>query len=207
MEENLLEIFKNILNHTYTNVENDGSFAVDKNDSDLSIYFEQSNSLVDWRNNFRFPAVPYRFMPEPWYCHSGFLRVWKSIEPYVKNLIMDPQIRSVMISGFSHGAAIAVLCHEYVWFNRPDLRLNLHGYGFGCPRVVWGKKIPLERWKYFKLIYNNGDLIFHLPPKLFGYQHVGKIITIGESGKYSKIDAHRPENYISELTRRINTGS
>ncbi len=199
MEQNLLSVFIKILQHTYTHVENDGSFAFDIEGSCLYIYFEQSNGLTDWKNNFYFPAAPYRFMPKQWYCHRGFLKVWKSIEPYIANTIMNPDISSVVIAGYSHGAALAVLCHEYVWFNRSDLHKNLHGYGFGCPRVVWGKKFPAERWNNFNLIINIDDVIYDVPPKIFGYHHVGNLISIGEHGKYNKIDAHRPQSYITEL--------
>ena len=54
------------------------------------------------------------------------------------------------------------------------------------------------------MIRNIDDLITHLPPFLFGYFHVGKLIETGEKGKYNKIDAHRPENYLVELRKLQN---
>lgn len=199
MELSLLSLFIKTLDHKYTQVENDGSFAVDIEGSHLTIYFQQSHGLTDWQNNFYFPAVPYRLMPKKWYCHRGFLKVWKSIEPYLSETIMNQNINSILISGYSHGAALAVLCHEYVWFNRPDLRIKLVGYGFGCPRVIWGKKAPLERWKNFTRISNIGDIVTEVPPEILGYHHVGNLILIGEHGRYNDITAHMPQNYITEI--------
>ena len=93
------------------------------------------------------------------------------------------------------------MCHEYIWFNRPDLREKIVGYGFGCPRIFWGlkpKKLAI-RWKSFTVIRNIDDIVTHVPPLIFGYSHIGNIIKIGKRGKYSMVDAHRPENILKEL--------
>ena len=96
--------------------------------------------------------------------------------------------------------ALALLCHEYIWFHRPDLRRRLWGYGFGCPRVIYGHA-PQERlrWRNFYVIRNIDDVITHLPPSFLGFRHVGNMVEIGRAKKYSPIDAHRAENYMIEL--------
>ena len=96
-------------------------------------------------------------------------------------------------------------CHEYVWYKRPEIRDGSFGVGFGCPRVVWGS-VPREneRRKNFFVIRNLDDLVTHLPPTLFGYRHVGNIVEIGNASNYSMIDAHRSENYITELEKTLN---
>jgi len=74
------------------------------------------------------------------------------------------------------------------------------GYGFGCPRVIWGR-VPRERarWRNFYVIRNYDDIVTHLPPRALGFRHVGKLITVGYAGRYSRVDAHRAENYLREL--------
>ena len=166
----------------------------------LRIFFECSNGLTDWKNNFDFPAKPYRDMEDKWYAHRGFLRVWKAIEPHLKDVIMNAGITTIEIFGYSHGAAIALLCHEYCKFHRPDVRV--YGYGFGSPRVIWGfpNKRVRERFKGFTMIRNKGDIVTHLPPTIFGFRHCRRVLTIGD-GSYGCIDAHRPESYITELDK------
>ena len=201
---NLLQLFTKCLNCKYNHVEDSGDYYVEREGSTLYIYLECSNGEEDWKNNFDFPAKPYKRMGKiVWFAHRGFLKVWKSIEDYVAPFIMDKTVDHVVVVGYSHGAALAVLCHEYVWYNRPELRESLEGYGFGCPRVFWGiktKKLK-QRWERFTVIRNIDDIVTHVPPFLFGFSHVGTLLKIGEKKKYNTIDAHRPENITVELER------
>lgn len=200
----LSTLFSRTLHTMYTHVENSADFALRRVGATLYIYFAQSEGKEDWKNNLSFPVRAYpRAGNETWYAHRGFLKVWQTVEDYVAADIMDPDVRKIVISGYSHGAALAVFCHEYVWQSRPDLRETLEGYGFGCPRVVFGllSRELRARWKRFTVIRNLDDVVTHLPPALFGFTHVGTMLEIGERGRYSRIDAHRPENYLTELRR------
>ena len=209
----LLNLYKKCLNANYNTVENHGDYAVRQIGTKLYLFFEWSDDATDWKNNFNFPAKPYKDMGTTWFCHCGFLKVWKSIEPYVKDAIMRPTVKSVTIVGYSHGAAIATLCHEYVWFNRPELRNKLEGYGFGAPRVFWGRMKPelRERWTNFHPVRNINDIVTHVPPRLFGFRHVNDVINVGEKDKFAKkyykldcVNAHAPENYIYSLQEKEN---
>lgn len=177
----LLEKFDTCLNGEYLHTEIGGSYSVERSGEKLTLLFEWSNGETDWRYNFTFPAKPYRDMKNKWFCHRGFLKVWKSIEPHLKDYIFDLTVTEIDIVGYSHGGAIAQLCFEYVKFNRPDVEVT--GYGFGSPRVLWGfaSKTVKERFKGFKIIRNGKDLITHLPPVLLGFHHVCEVVRIGES--------------------------
>lgn len=208
MKETLLRLFEDCLKQSYREVENAASYAYRrKKQKDghehLYIFFQQSHGVVDWLNNLDFAASPYTEMNPEWKCHTGFLKVWESAKKYLKPHLFDPNIAKVTVVGYSHGAALAVLCHEYIWYRRPDLRNSLEGFGYGCPRVLYGC-VPPEialRWEHFYVIRNENDLITHLPPHFAGYCHVGNLISIGERKQYSGIDAHRPENYLKELKK------
>lgn len=206
----LFDLFLRCLTVPYFRVGNDVDFAFERFYDSLFVYFEHSRGKNDWRVNFNFPARAYKRMGKTvWHAHRGFLNCWKSVEPYLKSYIMDKTVRKITVVGYSHGAAIAALCHEYVWFNRPDLRGSLEGYGFGSPRVLFGikNKNILDRWESFRVIRNVNDIVTHLPPRLFGFSHVGKIITVGKRGNYSMIDAHKPENILRELYNSESEGS
>ncbi len=163
----------------------------------LYIYFEDSDGALDWKNNLDFPAKAHG----NFFAHRGFLGIWESAQPLLKREISDTRYTRFVISGYSHGAALAVLCHEFAWRTRPDLRDKIEGYGFGCPRVLWGIKTREHReiWQNFTVIRNIDDLVTHLPPAFLGYFHVGKMLEIGEWKKYTGVDAHRPESYTKEL--------
>ncbi len=183
-------------------MENGASFSVERQGQALYLYFEPSHGREDWQNNLDFPAMPYKRMADTvWFAHRGFLRVWKSAERYVAPLVQDPAIRRMVAVGYSHGAALAVFCQEYIWFHRPDLRHRAVGYGFACPRVVWGVLSPrlAQRWEGFTVVRNLDDPVTHLPPAALGYTHVGRMLEIGKTGRYSGFDAHRPENMMQEL--------
>ncbi len=195
-------LFERCLNARYQQVENAADFAIERKGNTLYLFFEPSIGLEDWKNNLDFPAKPYKRMEETvWHAHRGFLRVWKAAEGYLQPAIAERSIKRMVVAGYSHGAALAVFCHEYIWFHRPDLRPFLESYGFGCPRVVWGMLPPQvrERWDGFTVIRNLNDSVTHLPPVVLGYHHVGNLLEIGKMGKYTDIDAHKAENIAREL--------
>lgn len=202
---NLRQLYDRCLNASYTHVEHDGDFAIEREGDKLFLLLEWSDGGADWANNFKFFAKPYKHMEIKWYCHRGFLRVWKSIEGYVKDQLLDPTVKEIVIVGYSHGAAIAGIAHEWVWYNRPDLREGgLVSYGFGAPRFYWGfkvKKALKERWKDFHPVRNLDDIVTHVPPVIFGFRHTNDLIIIGEKGKYNSIDAHRQGSYQEELSK------
>lgn len=203
----LSELFSLTLHARYVTVKNDASFAFYQKDGTLYILFEQSRGATDWANNLNFPALPYRDMPHRWMCHRGFLTVWKSAEPYIAEALRDAPAR-ITVSGYSHGGALAALCHEYIWFHHPEKRDTLAGFGFGAPRVLWrlpGTIWPKERWRSFTVVRNLDDAVTHLPPALFGYTHVGNMLEIGRKGRYTSIDAHRPEAYKRALEEFVNS--
>lgn len=204
MKDNLLKLYNRVLNVGYTTIPgSEASFYFDVVGKRLNIFFECSNGKVDWKNNFDFPAKAYREMENKWYVHRGFLRVWKSAREYLKSKILNPNVNEIVITGYSHGAALALLCHEYCVFHRPEIKNNIRGYGFGCPRVVFGilGEAVRGRFKQFYVIRNCRDIVTHIPPKIFGFRHVGNMIHIGKDAKYGLIDSHRPENYLEQLEK------
>lgn len=198
----LSKLFFRCVNRSYIHTPPSADYAFDRVNNNLTLYFQDSDGIVDWLHNLNFPANAYLREGETvWYAHRGFLTVWESLVPRIYPLVADPHIQRITVAGYSHGAALAIFCHEYVWFHRPDLRDRLDGYGFGCPRVLWGRPGSdlRARWETFTVVRNLDDLVTHLPPRILGYHHVGRMLEIGEAGKYSAVDAHRPENIRREL--------
>ena len=200
---NLFRLFFECLYTKYTQVGSSANYAVKRENDTLYLFFQDSEGAEDWKVNFDFQTKPYKRMGNTvWFAHRGFLKLWKTTEPLLTKYILNSKIKKIVIIGYSHGAAIALLCHEYVWYNRPDLRDTIEGYGFACPRVIGGKsdKSVWKRWERFTVIRNLNDIVTQLPRQFLGYCHVGKMLEIGKSGKYSLVGAHRPENMLKEIT-------
>lgn len=194
----LSALFSACLSVSYMEIGNTVNYAIKRDGNILYIFFEDSDGKTDWKRNLDFPVKAYKRKDEkPWYAHRGFLRAWKEAEPALAPDILDEKIKKIVVAGYSHGGAIALLCHEYIWFHRPDLRQSLQGYGFGCPRVIW--KADKTRWRNFLVIRNIDDLITHLPPAFLGFRHVGKMLKIGKRGNYGPIEAHYAKNILREL--------
>ena len=194
-------LFEQCLTADYTRVGESVDYALKRQGDTLYLYLEDSDGCADWRANLDFPAVAYRRDGKTVFrAHRGFLKAWRTLEGAIAEAVLDPSLRAFTAVGYSHGAALAVLAHEYAWYHRKDLRPRLRGFGFGCPRVIFMPSPSLyERWKSFTAVRNLGDIVTHLPPAILGYRHVGHLLEIGARGRYSPIDAHRPENILREL--------
>ena len=202
----LYRLFRRCLYAHYIHGAQSADYAIEESGSRLYLLFECSNGGEDWKSNLNFPARAYKNGGKTWYAHRGFLAVWRAIrdriEAAVTARVAEGGLREIICVGYSHGAALSGLATEDMAFLFGD-RVSVCGYGFGCPRFAFG---PLpreveERFSRFSVIRNIPDAVTHLPPAALGYHHVGHMYTVGEAGKYSPIDAHRPESYLAELAR------
>lgn len=201
----------------YQTAGNDVNYAFIESKDELYIYFQGSNSVTDWIRNFLFGKRPYKDMEVPYRVHRGFLAAWKEVEDIIIAKIQERdrndnlKWKKITVVGYSHGAALAGLCHECVWFWRPDLRENgLEGYGFESPRFYAGfrvRKKLLERWEKFIVIRTNNDLVTHCPPIIFKYSHVGNMLKVkGDTSLVEKrlpkcIKSHFPEVVYDALLK------
>ena len=200
----MITMFEKCLKANYTHTAEGGDYSIEVDANTLYILFEWSDGKEDWKNNFDFPAKPYKRMTDKWYCHRGFLRVWKAMRYEIEECVAEtlkehPEITDIIIVGYSHGGAMALLATEDMTYLYGD-KFNVSGYGFGAPRVLWGyvPKAVRERISAFTTVRNIPDIVTHVPPKVFGYRDVN-IKEIGESVKYNSIEAHYSSSYIEEL--------
>ena len=224
--QSLVRMFDKCLNAKYTHLENDADYATELTDKGvLYLMFQWTHSQLDWFSNLDFfpkTATPYKGMPVSWKCHRGFLRVWDTIKNKLESdkILSNPDIKQVVCIGYSHGAAIAAFAHEWVWFNRPDLRdgVKIVSFAFGAPRIFFGRMKPelKERWKNFFPIRSNNDIVTHVPPRLFGFRHVNKVTTFKNGGELIRHDeeekwpkcvvAHTYSNYTMNILNGVANG-
>ena len=203
MSPTLIDLFEICNRDDYYHNADKVSYKFIEDGDTLYIYFEPSNGKVDWLHNFMFKKKPYKDMKMPYRVHKGFLKCWKTIEDVIIHKINECDDTSneklwkkIIIVGYSHGGALAVLCHECCWYHRPDIRDNIKTIAFEGPRVYGAfrvKKKLRERWKNFRLLRNSTDIVTHLPPVIFGYTHVGSVIKINNKNKIHFIQNHTSE--------------
>lgn len=206
MHRNLKELFLKCLNAEYTHTREDGDYAISLEGDTLYILFECSDGVKDWINNFDFPATPYKSMCDTWYCHRGFLAVWKAMRDEVKQKVAEmlnehTEAKNVVCVGYSHGGALSALATEDMEYTYGYTH-NVSGYGFGAPRVLWGTlpKSVKHRLRNYSTVRNVPDIVTHVPPLIMGFRNSGKMIRIGAARKYNPFKAHYASSYIAELS-------
>ncbi len=149
----------------------------------LQISFRGSDSPKDWLTSLSFwkKTIPYGNVLSPIRVHAGFINAYKT--PRVRDSIrqwVSGDVRRVRLCGHSYGAALAVLCAVDIEYNFPDR--DVEAIIFGCPRVGNAAFARSYDKRVFKTVRveNGNDIVTRLPPRMFGYRHVGALFHIGE---------------------------
>lgn len=217
--EKISKLFENCAyNVEYKQAGDSVNYAFVEQGDTLYIYFQGSNSISDWVRNFLFCKKPYKDMKIPYRVHRGFLAAWKEVEDIVIRKIKEMDYnggmykwQQIIVVGYSHGAALAGLCHECVWYWRSDLRRKgLLGFGFEAPRFYGGWKVKeclKQRWEHFTIVRCNDDIVTCCPPAIFGFCHVSKILKVKGDinlvhNKASRcVKSHYPEVVLDGLIK------
>lgn len=162
------------------------------------LLFAGSGSKIDWIQNFKFFKKPYKYMDITWYAHGGIVDVWQNIEHYVLDRIKDID-KPLIISGYSHGGGIAVLCYEDLWFNLPEKHKTASLKLFAPLRVLgyYNYKKIAHRFTNTTVYRNGWDIVPFLPPALLGYTQPAKITHIGNTKRL--FEDHKLMHYIDSL--------
>jgi len=178
MKYNLLELYEKTLKGPWKQTGDGTHYKLIGDEHILCLCFQKSEK-EDWKYNLRFWTKPYKNLLTSWYAHSGFVTAWKlAKDQIITDVNANLGNRKLIIMGYSHGASLSVLAHEYFWF----YNMNPLTFCFAPARVIW---MPFgsikKRFKNLYVIKNRGDIVTHLAPNLFGYFHVGKKKVYGKS--------------------------
>jgi hypothetical protein len=175
----LLDLFHKACNSADKTAGNETQYAITEDTCNVYLAIQGSVEFEDWIYNFDFIAKPYRNMGDVWYTHRGFANCWKLARDQIVQEVLDTLgNKRLVILGYSHGAAIALLAHEYFVYNG----YSPETYCFGCPRVLWipNKRI-LSRFTNVHLISRRGDLVTKVPFAWMGFRHPVKQTLFGSS--------------------------
>lgn len=195
---NYSELFKELLKNNYTKYGEDVDVCFKLKENKLFVFFQGSNSKIDWKNNFRFFAKMYKKQVSPMLVHKGFARAWKSCNDEIMEVIklfkqdVGEELQTVFV-GHSFGGAMALLAAE-------DYNFRFQGKPFvdeptvityGSPKVFATRKsVKYVRncYKDIKQFAHKSDIVTYVPPF---YKHVKK----DKIGKFSFIDLFKPIIY------------
>lgn len=202
----MLTQFERIFTLDYEHTRKGGSYHIELKNGFLYITFQYSKGFKDWLYNFTFPQKAYKRMADTWRVHRGFLIVWKDIETHIKKFIDENYegIQNIVITGYSHGGALAVLCHEWLNYN---YSYDVFTYTFGTPRIIFGK-IPdrVKQRLYCCFVVNNKfDIVAHLPPKNFGFSDYPHTVIMRKNAKIKPIHEHTKTAYIEGIKEHLQT--
>jgi predicted lipase len=154
-----------------------------------------SNEMKDWIKNFLYfkKRIPYEGTNPKIKVHGGFMDMYLKVR---EEVLLEAEFSSkpLIVMGHSLGSALATLASLDIEYNtkiKPDVLFT------GTPRV--GNK-------YFVKSFNNrlpctirvvrgNDIVSHVPPRIFGFDHVGKLKKIGNKKSLHFIRDHFIQYY------------
>lgn len=177
----------------------DTQYKIEEDQDSIIISFQGSVSKKDWLQNFMFWKRPYKEMTKTFFVHAGFLKKYKAVHDVIIHRVLSTN-KKVKIRGYSQGAALALLCHEDMYFwttEQPDTIV------FGCPRVfsIFGWKTLKKRLSNVKRIENSNDAVTKIPFGWMLYKHYGIKIHIGNKKRWWKLSFkdHLPSSYKKSM--------
>ena len=166
------------------------NYFIEKKRNTLYLYFEDSNGTKDWKDNLNFFPVfakGYKKYKSHLIVHIGFKKEYHSGNDQIMKELIDKikkdDIKEVIISGWSNGAAMSTLAAEDLFF-RTGIKPTV--ITFGCPKVCFDKKSAKyikSCCKDFKEYCNNNDIVTKVPP--IG-RHINKI-KVGDKFNLKKL--------------------
>ena len=169
----LIDLFNTCLNIDYETIGSEVNYAFREEENTLYIYFECSNGTQDWKANLDFKKTLYDGLFK---VHRGFYDCYYQVRNIVLDKAYSKNWKEVVVVGYSHGGALCQFAVQDIKWHLPNL--DVKGYAFESPRALKVQKELRFYWDGLTRIVNGSDLITHLPPKIFGFDDLGKVVKI-----------------------------
>jgi len=146
-----------------------------KKDDQVCLLIMGSNEWKDWLYNgfiFTKKIKPYDVQSNV-KVHHGFYKSYLCIRNVIHNYIQSNNIKSLIVMGQSHGAAVAILASLDIKYN---FNIDIIPVLTGCPKVGnedFMKSYEKRIQNIYRLRYGS-DFIPKLLPEFFGFKHIGK---------------------------------
>lgn len=143
--------------------------------------------LSDWATDAKFSKETWTDEHPLGEVHNGFYDALSSVwnEVFSEIMTLRTNNQSIWLTGHSLGAALATLAAATLHLQQPEIEIN-GLYTFGQPRLgnhKFSKKYNAELKNITFRCVNNNDVVTRVPPQIFGYSHVGKLMYFDVDGK------------------------
>lgn len=159
------------------------------------ILFQETDGVSDWIQNLSFTKRRYGKLK----FHHGLYELYDlmrdEVIDFVKNI---PSNKTLVVSGWSQGAAIAQICVQDIYFHTGRKSLLI---SFGAPMAIYGRKTRkacresvIEAFEYC----NKSDIVTYQPP--FLYWHHIKRVNVGSFGIFK---IFKPTTYHTNYNETV----
>jgi triacylglycerol lipase len=164
-----------------------GFLAVGAGVAILAFRGTEPGQLPDWQTDAK--ALLKASPDYPGEIHDGFANALASVYAPVKAAVdaLPGSGALLYITGHSLGAALATLCAHRITAARGYPIQGVCTYG--SPRVGnpdFAKSYQQQLGPQTYRLVNNEDLVTRVPPRAVGYEHVGEMVYIDETGRLQR---------------------
>ncbi|MBL7130891.1 MAG: lipase family protein [Candidatus Omnitrophica bacterium] len=139
----------------------------------IILAFRGTQTKTDWQTDFNIKLVKSKAGR----VHRGFKNalsyVWKDIKHTIR--LFQNARQTLWVTGHSLGGALATLAVDRL----TDEGFDIHGlYTFGQPRVgdrVFARRFNRKIKHHAFRFVNDEDIVTRVPPRAFGYRHIGTV--------------------------------
>ena len=118
------------------------------------------------------PIRPYKNC-ERFYVHWGYLKRYKeqNVRQTIHHHIYQINPQKIIVTGYSLGAALAVLCYEDLLYWHSNKSIDIKCEVGGLPRILFfiNKNKFIDRLKNLTVYIHGNDIIPRLPFRIFGF--------------------------------------
>ena len=164
-------------------------------DDIVYILFQETDGMSDWIQNLSFTKRKYGDLK----FHHGFYELYDLVRADVIKFVESlPTNRTLVVSGWSQGAAIAQIAVQDIYYHTGRKSILI---SFGAPMAIYGRKTRdkcreavIEAYEYC----NKSDIVTYQPP-FPRWHHIRRV----NVGRFGIIKIFKPKTYHTNYDETV----
>lgn len=181
----------------------------------IIVSFRGSSSKIDFITDLKFYKKKF-FSEKNLKVHAGFLDAYidvitkDNLSEQILNAIKTFGVDKIVFTGHSLGGALSVIAYSDFYNVLNSIGVMSRVITFGQPMVFCKEVLEynMSSVKTLKTnllrIVNGRDLVSRLPPRFFGYIHIGKVLDISNNEfDFFGIKSHLSKSYMKKMEKEF----